>query len=97
MFETADSHAAQAGLAAYEQWVIWYYEGKQKKPIDPYCGGFASTADPETWSDYATATKALVESNKYEGVGFVFAGGDPFTGIDLDDCIEDGGQVPKFL
>jgi putative DNA primase/helicase len=95
--ETADLHAAQAELAAYGQWVIWYYEGKQKKPVDPYCGGFASTADPETWSDYATATRALVESNSYEGVGFVFAEGDPFTGIDLDDCLDDGEVQPWAL
>jgi hypothetical protein len=45
----------------------------------------ASSTDPATWSDYATA-QAAVKRYGLAGVGFVFTADDPFCGVDLDDC-----------
>lgn len=82
------------------QWVLWNYtwSAKQskwtKRPLMPN-GHPASSTDPATWSDYGTALAALPRKGfngrpQYDGLGFVLSADDPFTGIDLDHCIEDG-------
>ena len=58
----------------------------------PYCSAsinsLASTADPDTWSDFGLTHSAYEEGGK-DGVGFVF-NGDGIVGIDLDDCVVNG-------
>jgi len=76
------------------QWVAWkgvYKEnGKMTKiPINPHSGSNAKTNDPSTWSCHAKAFKCARDNN-LEGVGFVFTEDDPYVGIDLDNCCEDG-------
>ena len=39
-----------------------------------------------TWGTFEEALGAY-ESGGYAGVGFVFSSADPFTGIDLDGCV----------
>jgi hypothetical protein len=83
-------------LRALEQWVCWRREDRGGKPTKvPYCAespsSRASTTDPATWADYATA--AAVQD--VDGVGFVFTEGDPFCGIDLDACMTDGRLDPQ--
>lgn len=63
----------------------WVCFDKDKTPINPYTGSFASSTDPKTWSTYAHA-KTAVTRFKAAGVGFVF-NGDGIVGIDLDDCL----------
>ncbi|WP_042661976.1 hypothetical protein [Haloferax sp. ATB1] len=76
-------------LVERDQWVCWRSEkrdGKQTKiPVVPGEGSFASSTDPETWSDFETA-RSFVEANRADGVGFVFTEEDPIVGVDLDDC-----------
>lgn len=73
------------------QWVVWRLErrdGKHTKiPYNARSGELAKSDDPNTWSSY---TEALHVAQQYTGIGYVFSDDDPFTGIDLDDCIVDG-------
>jgi putative DNA primase/helicase len=89
-------------LIERRRWVCWrmeYREGRSTKvPVDPQTGARASSTDPRTWSDYATAVKAR-EQYRLSGVGFVFSAGDTYVGIDLDNCRnpKTGEIAPKAL
>jgi primase-polymerase (primpol)-like protein len=73
------------------QWVVWKLEkrpGEDKPTKVPYIAGGvgkAKNTDLMTWRTFEEAIGAL-ETGRYSGVGFVFSSGDPFAGIDLDDC-----------
>lgn len=68
-------------LKPYAHWVVHL----DKEPYDPKTGRRASTTDSRTWATFPEALKAF-ESGGWEGIGFVFSSGDPFIGIDLDNC-----------
>ncbi|RDZ51306.1 hypothetical protein C5C07_17050 [Haloferax sp. Atlit-4N] len=76
-------------LVERDQWVCWRSEkrdGKKTKiPVVPGEGSFASSTDPETWSDFETV-RSFVKANRADGIGFVFTKEDPIVGVDLDDC-----------
>ena len=76
-------------LRRRRQWVVWKLEERDGKPTKvPYIAGGvgkASSTDSETWRSFEEAVAAL-RTGRYDGVGFVFSSGDPFTGIDLDGC-----------
>ena len=67
----------------------WTQQGNgrwQKPPyqaLDPQ--RHASTKDPDTWCDYATAL-AAVQAGKADGISYVLTEADPFAAIDLDHC-----------
>lgn len=72
------------------QWVCWRYaldpKGKwTKHPYNPRTGRMASHSDLMTWSSFDTVFEAY-EAGDYDGVGFVFCSGDPYSGVDLDGC-----------
>lgn len=71
------------------QWVVWKLEqrdGKDTKvPYIPGGVGKASTTDLTTWRTFEDALQSL-RTGRYDGVGFVFCSGDPFAGVDLDNC-----------
>ena len=69
-------------IRGYAQWVNWKTSGGRKF-FTTTQGDPAKSNDPETWTDYETAC----------GNGkpcFVLSEGDPFFGIDLDDCFDEG-------
>ena len=76
-------------MKTYRHWVCWRLEeraGEQTKvPYDPTTGRRASSTDSRTWRSFEEAVAAL-EAGAYNGLGFMFSSGDPFTGIDLDKC-----------
>jgi primase-polymerase (primpol)-like protein len=76
-------------LRQRRQWVVWKLEERDGKPNKvPYIAGGsgnASSTDSLTWRSFEEAVQAL-ETGRYNGIGFVFSSGDPFAGIDLDDC-----------
>lgn len=78
-----------SALVETDQWVCWRTQERNgtetKIPINPHTGGFGSTTDPESWAAFETAREYAVDST-VDGVGFVFTDGDPFVGVDLDDC-----------
>jgi len=77
------------------QWVVWKAVGEKlsKVPYSPKDSLRASTTDLMTWSTFEEAL-GVYECSEYAGVGFVFSSGDPYTGIDLDACVdEESGEV----
>ena len=76
-------------LRQRRQWVVWKLEKRDGKPTKvPYIAGGsgkASSTDSLTWRSFEEAVQAL-ETGRYNGIGFVFSSGDPFAGVDLDDC-----------
>ncbi len=94
---TQDFSSIPDALKQKPQWVCWRLEdrdGKQTKiPYNPTIGTMASSTDPATWSGYKEAVVAF-EKNEYTGIGYVFSKDDPFCGIDIDNCIENGKLKP---
>jgi putative DNA primase/helicase len=76
------------------QWVVWKaVDDKQDKvPYSPRNGRRASSTELLTWGTFEEALKAY-ENGEYAGVGFVFSTGDPYTGIDLDNCVDESGDL----
>ena len=85
-------------MKALRQWVLWRGEhrgGRWTKV--PYCaaGDRASSSDSNTWADFGSAEGAY-KSGTWDGIGFVFAEGGGLTGIDLDHCVNQDGELePK--
>jgi len=84
-------------LRELRQWVCWRYESKDGgKPtkVPTTIGGYdASSTNPRDWYSFEDVREA---AGQYEGVGFVFSKEDPFCGIDLDDCLDDQGEVKDW-
>ena len=81
-------------LTKREQWVLWKREKGTKVPYQ-CTGERAKSTDPTTWTSYARVCDAL-QRGGYAGVGYVFAADDPYTGIDLDDCINNEGRIEDW-
>ena len=81
-------------LKARPQWVVWQAVGEKpdKIPYSPRTGQKASSTDLMSWSTFKEAVEAC-EHGEYAGLGFVFCSGDPYTGIDLDDCVDENGEI----
>ena len=86
-----------AVIKALPQWVCWRYIEKQSKrtkiPLRPN-GTSASTTDSDTWSSFSVALDAYQQRQSFSGIGFVFTASDPFTGIDVDHCLDER-RAPK--
>lgn len=82
-------------LTSRDQWVVWRAEQRGDKttkvPYNARTGQLAKSDDADTWASYNDAVGAAVD---FDGIGYVFSPNDPFTGIDLDDCIADGEVAP---
>ncbi|QKK08991.1 MAG: hypothetical protein HND58_13020 [Planctomycetota bacterium] len=53
----------------------------------------AKSADPSTWVSFEAAMSAW-RAGGFDGIGYVFSEDDPYSGIDLDDCIVEGKLIP---
>lgn len=86
-----------AELRDLPQWICWRYEDigakkPTKVPYDPKTGKHADVNNPATWATCNNAIKTINDNNNnFNGIGFVFTDGDPYTFIDLDDT--DGDQA----
>lgn len=93
---TFDPARVPAALRDRPQWVCWKYIKRQGKltkcPVNARIGGNADSTDPATWATFDEAVAAW-KSGGTAGIGYVFAGDDPFCGIDLDGCIDDAGVI----
>jgi hypothetical protein len=84
-------------LTERDTWVLWRRERETKVPYS-VTGRRASSTDPRTWASFETVTAAyLRRPDAYAGIGFVFTKEDPFVGIDLDDCLDEGNLRPPFV
>jgi putative DNA primase/helicase len=83
------------------QWVCWRYALDEKgmwtkHPYNPRSGRRASHSDLLTWNAFEEVLEAY-EAGRYDGVGFVFCSGDPYTGIDLDGCRDpESGEIEPW-
>ena len=73
------------------QWVV---HKASKQPYDAKNGKRASSTNSSTWSSFGVASMASLNGQGYDGIGFVFSEVDPFAGIDLDHCVNDGMVKP---
>jgi len=76
------------------QWVVWKAVGDKpdKVPYSARTGRRASSTDLLTWSTFQEVLEAY-ENRDYAGIGFVFSSADPYTGIDLDNCVDEDGEI----
>lgn len=88
-------------LQQYQQWVVWKAVEKKKRdgsvkvtkvPHNPKTGKPASTKRKEDWGTFDDVCEALLMYG-YSGIGFVFTAGDPFVGVDLDNCFDESGNL----
>jgi putative DNA primase/helicase len=81
-------------LKARPQWVVWKAVGDKpdKVPYSARTGRRASSTDLLTWSTFQEALEAYANGG-YAGLGFEFSSADPYTGIDLDNCVGGDGEI----
>jgi putative DNA primase/helicase len=84
-------------LRVRPQWVVWKAVGDKpdKVPYSAGTGRRASSTDLLTWSTFQEALETY-ENGEYAGLGFVFSSADPYTGIDLDDCVDGDGEIAPW-
>lgn len=85
-------------LKGRKQWVLWRYEerdGEDKPTKIPYMinGRRASSKMESTWSNFDEVLTIYEDLGGYDGIGYILAAKDPFTGIDLDDVVEEDGTI----
>lgn len=80
-------------ISGLRQWICWRYEGadKRKVPRQPN-GEFAKSNDPATWYPL----DRVVGVPGMSGPGFVFAPAGGLFGIDLDNCVDEHGQIADW-
>ena len=81
-------------LTELDRWAVWRMESGQKVPyrVD---GRKASSTNPSDWGDFETAKRAFARG-KYSGLAFAFFAEDGLAGIDLDDCLDDAGELKPW-
>lgn len=83
-------------LQAIPRWVCWRYEiraGKVTKvPYNARSGRKAASNRSNTWSTFDHASLAFARGG-YAGVGIVLNGNGELAGLDLDECLDEEGQL----
>ncbi|MEJ7790784.1 MAG: hypothetical protein WKF65_02290 [Gaiellaceae bacterium] len=87
--------AVPVELRTLSRWVVWRLEERDGKATKvPYRAddpaARASSTDPNTWGPFETAV-AVVEAGRADGLGFVL--GDGIVGVDLDDILDEAGEI----
>jgi primase-polymerase (primpol)-like protein len=97
---TLQASAIPSSLLELDQWLLWRVESVGGRPTKvPYSldGRKASSVDARRWASFELVCARLQRYPKaYAGLGFVFVKGGGLVGIDLDDCLDDSGQVKSW-
>ena len=92
--------AIPADLKILDQWVAWKNEDRDgrstKIPYGTHTLQKAASDAPSTWASFLKAKECYLEHPEFDGMGFVFSADDPFTGIDLDDCLTEGNDLEDW-
>lgn len=93
--------AIPAELIERPQWGTWIWEKRgddwTKPPYNPRTTRNAKPNDAGTWDTFSEALGAYEKHPEVAGVGFLFTAGDPFLGVDLDDCRNpDAGELVQW-
>jgi putative DNA primase/helicase len=87
-------------LRECDQWIVWRREtsgGRETKVPYSIAGRRASSTNPPDWTEFQNALDFWRKyPERYDGLGFVFSGEDPFVGIDLDDCLDENGMLKRW-
>lgn len=78
-------------LQQLPQWVNWRNDDGRKVPLNPNTLRNAGVNWPKTWTCFGQARQVALEHAL--GLGFVIAEDDPYTCVDLDNCIDNRGQI----
>ncbi|MDA1773299.1 phage/plasmid primase, P4 family [Bacillus cereus] len=81
-----------AELKNTPHWILWRSEvrnGKKTKVPYQINEEMAQSNNKRSWSTFPTIIK-FYEQGDYDGIGFMFSKDDPFIGIDIDHCIQEG-------
>lgn len=84
-------------LRAHANWICWRPVQKEpgapwtKVPISPVTGNAASVKDPSVWTSLEKAE--AFARQKGLGLGVVFTDEVGLVGIDLDECVDEQGQI----
>lgn len=87
-------------LIVLAQWVLWDYDQDANKI--PYClvngqRRKASSTNPDTWTSYDEACQQLEDNpDEFAGLGFVLVKGQGIVGVDVDDCLDEQGNVKDW-
>ncbi|WP_157532907.1 hypothetical protein [Hyphomonas polymorpha] len=89
-------------LRAYRSWCVWRFEKPKgngrltKVPYNPLTRKHVSSADPNTWCDYATCVDAARAQSGWHGIGFVLSEQDPYCFVDFDlPKDSDGNRIDR--
>lgn len=89
-----DTSTVVAELQSHPQWIV---RDAHKHPYNARTGNPAKANDPTTWTDYKTALAALeTHPDRYAGLGYEFRKDQGITGVDLDHCIDDQGNIDQW-
>jgi hypothetical protein len=87
-------------LTEMDQWVLWRFvviRGRKTKVPYQTNGDLADSTDPRTWTTFEEALRAWRRNpRRYAGVGFVFSSEGRFVGIDLDDALDEKGDLKDW-
>lgn len=89
-------------LKELPQWVLWRAEldNKQQeyKKVPYRSGGYkASSTRSDDWSSFNLVHKVLKNNNLYNGIGFVLNKADDYVVLDIDNAIDENGQIDSDL
>lgn len=87
-------------LVVLPQWVLWKYVTKSKTgkptkiPFRADTGEAAASDDPSTWTTYFAALDAYRRGRgRWSGIGVMFAPKGGLVGVDLDNSLDDAGEM----
>lgn len=93
-------HLVPAELRERDQFVLWRYEivnGRLTKVPKQANGKSASTTNSKTWCSFEEARRAYnARPGYFSGIGFVFREENGIVGIDLDDCLDEAGELKEW-
>lgn len=72
-----------------KQWLIWMFDDGRKRCANVE-GRWCGSTDQTQYVTYQEAVEAADDHPSAQGPAFVFTEDDPWVGIDLDDCLENG-------
>lgn len=82
-------------LREHRRWMLWSWRWCDKskrwtKTPKRRSGGNGSSTDADSWCTFDEAVESYQNDGRFDGIGFAL--GDPFVGVDLDECIV-GGRI----
>lgn len=89
-------------LKLVPNWVLWRAEWNEKQQNYgkvPYSinGYRASTTNKKTWCDFESVSIEYEVDEQYSGIGFVLSDGNNFVCLDIDNAIDEKGQINSEL